>query len=58
MIRTIDRRTFQVRFDWTGFALFFGTSRARAFKLFWWRHPRIVLDFWDSNPVVIGRRFR
>lgn len=58
MIRTLDCKRLQVRFDWTGFALFFGECRGRAFKVFWWRYPRIVLDFWDGNPIIIGARIR
>lgn len=58
MIRTLECKTFQIRWDWTGFAFFFGKHRARAFKMYWWRYPRIVLDFTDRNPIIIGRRFR
>lgn len=56
MIRTLDAKRFQLRFDWTGFAIFFGETRGKAFKMFWWRRPRIVLDFTRDNPVIIGWR--
>lgn len=58
MIRTLDAKSFQLRFDWTGFALFFGKYRSKAIKIYWWRYPRIVLDFTNRNPIIIGRRFR
>jgi hypothetical protein len=58
MIRTLDAKCFQLRFDWTGFALFFGAYRSKALKIFWGRYPRIVLDFTDNNPIIIGRKWR
>lgn len=58
MIRTLECKTFQLRWSWEGFAVFFGKYRSRAFKMYWWGHPRIVLDFTDGNPVIIGRRYR
>lgn len=43
MIRTVEFKRWQFRFDWTGVAIFFGHSLLWTVQLFWWRWPRIVI---------------
>ena len=57
MIRTLDCKRFQLRFDWRGFGLFFGIYGHRAVKVYWWP-PRLVFDLTDRNPVIVGWRTR
>ena len=57
MLRTLQCKTFQIRWDWTCFALFFGMLQTKAIKLYWWDHPRIVLDLTDSSPIIIGKTY-
>lgn len=42
MIRTIEFRGWQLRWDWTGVA-YLSTQRPWwALQVFWWKRPRIV----------------
>lgn len=43
MIRTIERKRWQLRWDWTGVAVFFGDGLLWTAQLHWWRRPRIVV---------------
>lgn len=43
MIRTIERDRWQLRFDRTGAAVFFGRDLLWTVQIFWWGRPRIVV---------------
>jgi len=52
VIRTIETKRLQLRFDWTGFALYWGERREKEFHLYWWGHPRIIFhDGWNGGFV-------
>lgn len=56
MIRTIDGKRLQLRFDWTGVAIFFGTDRRWTAQVFWWKRPRIVVRH-DHDTFSFPRYF-
>lgn len=59
MILTLETKRFQLRFNWTGLAFFWNVkdSFPRAVKVYWWDHPRIIIDFWDTPAIIFGRSY-
>jgi hypothetical protein len=53
MIRTVECDRFQLRYSWRGFALFFGPTKCRTFKLYW-RKPAVIFGH-VCAPTVIGK---
>lgn len=58
MIKTIEGKRWQFRFDWTGAAVFFGQDRLWTVQLHWWRRPRFVVRHDHDIKVSFPRWYR